>query len=737
MNLLQMSFSGAVMILAVITVRFLGINKLPKKTFLVLWELVLLRLLVPFTISSMFSVYSLIPLNGPALDTIKNTPAGNFLPIVPAQHMAAIPSLAAKTRAGTSIPVWAILWLAGVFACALYFTLAYKKCRQEFQSSSPADNAFTKNWLSIHQLKRPVSIRQSWKISAPLTYGILHPVILVPKSTDWENTEPLNYMLAHEYIHIKRFDSLTKMILAAALCIHWFNPLVWTMYILSNRDIELSCDEAVVRLFGVNTKSAYARTLIGMEEVKSGLTPMCNNFSKNAIKERITAIMKIRKTSLLAILAAVALVTGVAAALATSASASGNGLSVIPGTNFTNEEYEKLFALQYEGYENMTVAQYRENVLADTDTEEYMALLDRFYQDETIYELRDTNETAGFLCYIVAPLYSEKWLSKDYSGYAKADYSGTCASLEYFFTLSILDENTLTVQEYNNARIGFIEGLQAFLNSKTPEELYDDSAMKAACALEIDRLAKALSFESLKITAGEFVFMPLEYYEPETDPQASDNLSAVDEIEPRQYPYGTQEDYQSLLALKTEDYQKMTVADFDAALLDWANADFDRTQRIQEDIGRNDYKVTLSDDELSFAVLTMTLSNEENHQMIVSLNTGNPEEDPWYGGISLYKDHQGSSAAWCSLWYQFTYHISHKDRLLVGDRDRLINGFINEIQASWNETNLDGLLLMTEEDIVSYMKEAAAKYSNELLTIIIDTDQVQFEQMDERNLHFE
>ena len=61
------------------------------------------------------------------------------------------------------------------------------------------------------------------------------------------------------------------------LCVHWFNPLVWVMYILANRDIELSCDEAVVRLFGENAKTDYAQALISMEETRSGLTPLCNN----------------------------------------------------------------------------------------------------------------------------------------------------------------------------------------------------------------------------------------------------------------------------------------------------------------------------------------------------------------------------------------------------------------------------------------------------------------------------
>ena len=142
-------------------------------------------------------------------------------------------------------------------------------------------------------MKRPILVRQSDRISAPLTYGIFRPVILMPKKMDWKNEKQLQYVLSHEYVHIYRYDTVTKLIVTLALCIHWFNPFVWMMYIFFNRDIELACDESVVRQFGEKSKSAYSLMLINMEATKSGLLPFCNNFSKNAIEERITAVMKI------------------------------------------------------------------------------------------------------------------------------------------------------------------------------------------------------------------------------------------------------------------------------------------------------------------------------------------------------------------------------------------------------------------------------------------------------------
>lgn len=289
MSLLQMSFAGGVMILAVIVIRALAINLLPKKTFEVLWGIVVIRLLIPFSVPSMFSVYSLLGSHASVIDAARDSQAIGMLPTETTGQMAAVVD---------GISIWTVIWAVGVLVCAMFFAVSYWKCRQEFQTSLPVDYDFIRNWLNAHRQRRVISIRQSSRFSAPLTYGVFRPVILMPTSTKWENAKSLQYVLAHEYVHIQRFDSIKKLVLITVLCVHWFNPLVWAMYILANRDIELSCDEAVVRLFGENTKAAYARALISMEETRSGLTPLCNNFSKNAIEERITAIMKIKKTTI-------------------------------------------------------------------------------------------------------------------------------------------------------------------------------------------------------------------------------------------------------------------------------------------------------------------------------------------------------------------------------------------------------------------------------------------------------
>ncbi len=312
MSLLQMSFAGGILILAVIVIRALAINMLPKKAFHALWWISVVRLMIPFSIPSAFSVYSLMGSHAPG----NGSQAIRVLPIGASGQAASMPDSITN-----AVSTWTVVWAAGVLVCAVFFSLAYWKCRKEFQTSIPVGNDFTENWLSVHQQGRRISIRQSGRFSAPLTYGVLHPVILMPTSTKWENTDSLEYVLAHEYVHIRRFDSIRKLVLIVVLCVHWFNPLVCVMYILANRDIELLCDEAVVRFFGENTKAAYARALISMEETRSGLTPLCSSFSKNAIEERITAIMKIKKTTVFSLVLAGFIVVGTATAFATSANA--------------------------------------------------------------------------------------------------------------------------------------------------------------------------------------------------------------------------------------------------------------------------------------------------------------------------------------------------------------------------------------------------------------------------------
>ena len=320
MSLLQMSFLGTVIILLIVVLRAVLINRLPKKTFLILWWIALIRLLVPFSIKSVTSIYSLLQSIYSDINPVRTAQTTTFLPIHGNMPEIANGLSEAMVQRTESISILSVIWLAGLLLCFGFFAVSYIKCYREFRFSLPVENDILEAWKEKHPLKRSLSIRQTETKAAPLSYGVIRPVILMPKNTEWKNIYQLRYVLEHEYVHIRRLDMLTKLIMIAAVCIHWFNPLVWVMYILFNRDLELSCDETVVRRFGMDIKSVYATALISMEEKKSGLTPLCNSFSKNAIEERIRAIMKIKKTSKFAVIISAVLVICVTGGFATSAS---------------------------------------------------------------------------------------------------------------------------------------------------------------------------------------------------------------------------------------------------------------------------------------------------------------------------------------------------------------------------------------------------------------------------------
>ena len=321
MTLLEMSFSGAVFIIAVVIIRAIAINSLPKKTFLVLWEMVFLRLVIPFTIPSAFSIYTLIN-NTISTPTFFEAETNNVASAVSREYFVVIQGIEQPVTNIPFVSVWFIVWCIGMILFAGFFIVSYLRCWIEFRTALPVNNDYVEQWIKERPLKRRISIKQSDRISTPLTYGVLHPVILMPKQTDWKNINQLRYIFSHEYVHIYRFDTIAKLIATYALCIHWFNPLVWVMYILFNRDIELACDESVIRQFGDKSKSAYSLMLISMEAKKSGLSPLCNNFSKNAIEERITAIMNTKRTTIITLLSACLIVLVTVSLFATSAIAS-------------------------------------------------------------------------------------------------------------------------------------------------------------------------------------------------------------------------------------------------------------------------------------------------------------------------------------------------------------------------------------------------------------------------------
>jgi len=733
MNVLQMSFSGAVFITAVVIIRGAAIHKLPKKTFLVLWELVMLRLLIPFSIPSMFSIYTLVT-HSISSTTLPEAGTDYSIPTMQGLFVTTQGAEQPPADASPSISMWFMVWCAGILLTALFFVISYLRCLIEFRTALPVRNHYIEKWLAERPLKRTILVRQSDRISAPLTYGIFRPVILMPKKMDWKNEKQLQYVLSHEYVHICRYDTATKLIATLALCIHWFNPFVWVMYTLFNRDIELACDESVIRQFGEKSKSAYSLMLINMEATKSGLLPFCNNFSKNAIEERITAVMKTKKTSLFAICIAAALIVGVTTTFATSATGIGEK-DTIHDTDFSEEEFDKLLALRFDGYEDMSVSEFQNKVWELTDTDEYRNLLENFSQNNTLYEQKDNNEIASFLFYTLEPLTAEKWQTRDFGGGIASDYPGASdnAMLEFVFSLTIQNADTLTVGEYNAARLGVVDGLRNIMQDKAKEQLQNHSFMQEAIDAQIEELNEKWNTDKLRISV-EYSFMPLS--EPDAGEGRQENVQQGQEH--REYPNGTEEDYRSLLDLRTADYQSRSVADFNMDLLEWANESYERMERINVDTAQQDFSVNLDSDELSFVAITAWLSGVENGKYVQSINTGRKEEDPILNQYLPSKTaEENGYGAWCNLFYPFSYHIADKKTLTVGERDACISNMISEIQDFWNGTDIDEMLGMTEGDIVGKLKEIAAEYSNDDITIIIQEDSVSFEKMDERGRAFD
>lgn len=277
MSLLERSLTGALLILVIAALRALAQGRLPKRTFVALWWVAVLRLLLPAALPSRFSVYTL-------LAGLRQAPAripaavGAPVRILPGAALPPAAETAPQAAAAAAGPLspWTALWLAGMALLAAWFAVSYVRSQRRFRASLPVEEGFAAEWAKAH---RRVAVRVSDQIGAPLTYGFWRPVILLPKRMDWEDETALAHILTHEYVHIRRLDGVTKLALAAVLCVHWFNPAVWLLYVLANRDIELACDEAVVRLLG--QPGAYARDAAADGGGQVRLPPAVQPFQSN------------------------------------------------------------------------------------------------------------------------------------------------------------------------------------------------------------------------------------------------------------------------------------------------------------------------------------------------------------------------------------------------------------------------------------------------------------------------
>ena len=753
MNLIQMSLSAAALIAAITILRAIFLYRLPKRTFMVLWGLVLLRLLIPVSIPSDFSVYSWAARSGAGLSAaeVKEIssppvpsavdPAENFIePVAPPE----VPSVPERAP----VSPWLVVWGIGFALSAGFFLAAYLRMTCLFRAASPVvGNAFLQNWLKSHPLRRRLSIRRCEFISAPLSYGLFRPVILLPELADRDDPRTLDYILTHEYAHIRHFDILWKAAMILALCIHWFNPLVWVMFLLFNRDIELVCDETVLKIFGEKNKSAYAHVLIDMEIQKNGLTPICNHFNKNGIEERIVAIMNMKKKSFLTVVFALLLMGGFAVVFATSerekpvaesrsveseyASDAAEGGVIedpsVTAADFSAEDIAMLNALRFAGYASATVSEFQKRVRETTDTPAYQDLLARLFRSDALYERIDLDETASFAFEILEPLTGKDWRAKRFNRSFATQYpeASDNALIEVTLTLEVRDADALTVGEYDAARAGTIAALNDVFRNKTSEALRDDALMREVIRSEIVKIKERYDSEKLLVSV-EFAYRPLSG-SGDGDAGGRNETQAQ---EKRMYPNASREDYRSLLTLKTADYQDTRLNDFNRRLLSWANEDDDRAGRINEDISANDFVVSLSGDELSFLKWTVFLSGLENAEAVKALRRGAPVgrvvvpiELP---SKSIGEEDLGEAEGACreiALFYRFAYQVADGDAVTVRERDRAVERVVSEIARIWNDLPAEAISAMSERELFLKFSTAMAESGDKKITFALIEDQ--------------
>ena len=343
-TLLEMSLAGGCLILVVIVLRALLLHRLPKALFFWLWMLALLRLLLPVFPASPLSVFARAPVAAPVVQQAAASAVGEdaqaprteaavapIAPQAPPTTAAQTASLARPASAAapeaTLMPALTCVWLAVALLLALLLGLVYARGLRIFRRARPLQSPFIRAWLKENALRRPLEVRLCPRIDSPMTYGLLRPVILLPESAGKADTQTLLCALEHELSHIRHFDAVWKLLIAVAVCLHWFNPLVWAMAILANRDIELCCDARVLRRGGKEERRAYASALLRMEEARARILPLTNAFSRNALEERIGAIMNAKKISITALLLTLLIV---AVALTAFAAAPESGTATPP-----------------------------------------------------------------------------------------------------------------------------------------------------------------------------------------------------------------------------------------------------------------------------------------------------------------------------------------------------------------------------------------------------------------------
>ena len=299
-RLLRMSFAAIWLILAILLLRLI-FQRAPRRILCLLWTLAAIRLLIPFSLQSEFSLQpspaQLTAHLQTTADTAQTTlpPIMTFTPEVPIPQN---PTDIISEQEQSSPPFWpdvaAVLWpigAAGMIAYALISTLMLRR----------------RTRISIGTQH---NIRICDHIGSPFILGIFSPVIYLPSRLDALQSR---YVIAHEKAHISRGDHIWKPLGFAILTLHWFNPLVWVGYAVFCRDIELACDERVVRTYSLEERKTYSAVLLACSSDRPLPAPCPLAFGEIGVKARIGSILRGKRPAIW--VTALALVLGIIIAL--------------------------------------------------------------------------------------------------------------------------------------------------------------------------------------------------------------------------------------------------------------------------------------------------------------------------------------------------------------------------------------------------------------------------------------
>lgn len=280
-----MSINGSILIVFIVIVRSLIYHKVSKSTFQILWGIAITSLTIPFSIP-FFNEFS--------SNRDATNQSNSIYQIYRETNIFLNSSISPTDQIMSLKNSFAIFYGCIVILLFFYLVYSYSKSIKPINEAILSDSILINQWCRKQNtsLKRTVKVYISDQVQSPVTAGVIHPKIILPSDLDFDNLQNLECILTHEMTHIKNYDVAKKYLLLFVTMIHFFNPFVWVMYTLFNRDIETYCDEKTISELGENKRKSYALCLLNYIESKQRSAMFQQAFAKNAIEERIESIMK-------------------------------------------------------------------------------------------------------------------------------------------------------------------------------------------------------------------------------------------------------------------------------------------------------------------------------------------------------------------------------------------------------------------------------------------------------------